>query len=192
MLCFTLVTKASDKCNQNGAMLYYLKGFDVQVTTKRFEVLFSCMQERSSSPRDSLFKISSSDCHSCFSSFKVLKHDTIKIWDFQVIKEKKLLVLKLFNFLPKTYHTTQYLSYQELFAHFPYFEKLMVWPYHMIYTVREEYLERGITTKTSRQRLIMKLTRNWHWSISCHWSLSASPESIRKPLIFWCFLGLKK
>ena len=29
-------------------------------------------------------------------------------------------------------------------------------------------------------------------SISCHWSLSISPENIRKSLIFWCFRGYRK
>ena len=156
MLCFTLVTKASDKCNQNGAMLYYLKGFHVQVTTKRFEVLFSCMQERSSSPRDSLFKISSSDCHSCFSSFKVLKHDTIKIWDFQVIKEKSSWFWSFSIFYLKL--TTPRIICP-IKSYLPIFLTLRNWWYDRIiwYTQSEENILEGA--------LLQKLPdRDWLWN----------------------------
>ena len=33
---------------------------------------------------------------------------------------------------------------------------------------------------------------NWPSSISCYWSLSVPLESIRKPLVFWCFQGVQK
>ena len=30
------------------------------------------------------------------------------------------------------------------------------------------------------------------WPIPCYWSLLIPPESIRKPLVFWCFHGVSK
>ena len=171
--------------NQNGAILHYLEGTHIQVTTKHFEVWFSCMQEMSSWPRDSGLKTCSSNCHCCFSSIRVLKHNIIKIRAIQVIKEKCSWFLSFPILLPNTYHAlvvffgVRRCTPKNFVSYSPDPKKF-----------DEEDLRRAITWQNHKTDY--ETDKNWHWSISCHWPRSIPPEYIRKPLIFWRSLGVWK